>query len=799
MHINDITIIDDSKLKKAITAAALGNAMEWFDFGVYGFVAYALGQVFFPGASPGVQMIAALATFSVPFLVRPLGGLFFGAMGDKFGRQKVLSVTIIIMAVSTFCIGLIPSYASIGIWAPILLLLAKLAQGFSVGGEYSGAAIFVAEYSPDRKRGFMGSWLDFGSIAGFVMGAGVVVLISSIVGEANFLDWGWRIPFFIAAPLGLIGLYLRHALEETPAFQQHVDKMEKEDRNAIENPPKTSFKEIAAKHWKSLLVCVGIVISTNVTYYMLLTYMPSYLSHNLHYSEDHGVLIIIAIMIGMLFVQPVIGLTSDRIGRKPFIIGGSIGLLALAIPCFILINSNVIGLIFVGLLVLAVLLNSFTGVMASILPAMFPTHIRYSALAISFNISVLIAGATPTVAAWLVEATGNLYMPAYYLMVVAVIGLITGLYMKETANKPLRGATPAASDRSEAKELLQETYDNIEQKVEDINAQIAELEKKNSIRTLVPADADALAQQSFVDSVSPEVDASDSIRFRSKSATASITGVGRDYFRVNGVELLQGVTFRDDRNALQEVIIDDNARQALFGDFGVEPLGQIVFLGSVPARVIGVAKSNRNYAPNRITVWMPYSTVMYRMVGKPTLSGITVRLKDNVASESAVTAITQLLTQRHGVKDFRLYNFDKIRKSIERTSMTFSLLILMVASIALVIGSLGVMNIMLVSVTERTHEIGVRMAVGARRSDIMQQFMIEAVLVCLIGGALGIALSFAAGSLFTSLAGGMFTAIYSWQAAATAFFCSTLIGMIFGYLPARKAARMDPVVSLASE
>ena len=146
-------------------------------------------------------------------------------------------------------------------------------------------------------------------------------------------------------------------------------------------------------------MCVGIVISTNVTYYMLLTYMPSYLSHNLHYSEDHGVLIIIAIMIGMLFVQPVIGLTSDRIGRKPFIIGGSIGLLALAIPCFILINSNVIGLIFVGLLVLAVLLNSFTGVMASILPAMFPTHIRYSALAISFNISVLIAGATPTAAA----------------------------------------------------------------------------------------------------------------------------------------------------------------------------------------------------------------------------------------------------------------------------------------------------------------------------------------------------------------------------------------------------------------
>ena len=161
--LRDVTIIDDGKLRKAITAASLGNAMEWFDFGVYGFVAYALGKVFFPGADPSVQMVAALATFSVPFLIRPLGGLFFGMLGDKYGRQKILAITIVIMSISTFCIGLIPSYDTIGIWAPILLLICKMAQGFSVGGEYTGASIFVAEYSPDRKRGFMGSWLDFGS------------------------------------------------------------------------------------------------------------------------------------------------------------------------------------------------------------------------------------------------------------------------------------------------------------------------------------------------------------------------------------------------------------------------------------------------------------------------------------------------------------------------------------------------------------------------------------------------------------------------------------------------------------
>lgn len=321
-----------------------------------------------------------------------------------------------------------------------------------------------------------------------------------------------------------------------------------------------------------------------------------------------------------------------------------------------------------------------------------------------------------------------------------------------------------------------------------------------SIRTLVPADANALAKQGFIDSVSPEVSASDNIRFLGKSAIASINGVGREHFRVKGIELLQGTTFRDDRNALQEVIIDENTRKTIFDNTGLQALGQIVFLGSVPARVVGIAKSNnRSDASNRITVWMPYSTVMYRIVGKPVLTGISVRLKDNVDNEAAISAISQLLTRRHGIKDFQLYNFEQIRKSIEHTSMTFSILILMVACISLMIGSIGVMNIMLISVTERTHEIGVRMAVGARRSDIMQQFIIEAVLVCLIGGALGIALSYITGALFNALADGIFAAIYSWQAAVAAFFCSTLIGIIFGYLPARKAARMDPVISLASE
>lgn len=479
MKLKDITIIDDDKLRKAVIAATLGNLMEWFDFGVYGFLAYALGQVFFPEASSSVQVIATLATFSIPFCIRPLGGLFFGVLGDRYGRQKILAITIVIMSISTFSIGIIPSYASIGIWAPILLLFAKMMQGFSVGGEYTGASIFIAEYSPDRKRGFLGSWLDFGSIAGFVLGAGVVLLISNFCGQEKFLEWGWRIPFLFALPLGIIGLYLRHALDETPVFQQHLDKLTQDNRDdlfAVEK--KISFKAILTKYRRSLLSCIGLVVVTNVTYYMLLTYMPSYLSYNLNYKEDHGVLIIIVVMIGMLFFQPLIGLMSDKFGRRPFVIFGSVALLILAIPCFFLINSKLTGLIFIGLLILGVLLNAFTGVMASSLPSMFPTHIRYSALAGVFNISVMIAGLTPTVVAWLVETTHDLFIPAYYLMVIAIIGLITGFAMKETANRPLRGETPTASDIDEAREILQEHHDNIEQKIEDITLQISELEEK---------------------------------------------------------------------------------------------------------------------------------------------------------------------------------------------------------------------------------------------------------------------------------------------------------------------------------
>ncbi|MFE8118593.1 MacB family efflux pump subunit [Brenneria goodwinii] len=323
--------------------------------------------------------------------------------------------------------------------------------------------------------------------------------------------------------------------------------------------------------------------------------------------------------------------------------------------------------------------------------------------------------------------------------------------------------------------------------------------RPKSFRALVPADADALTRLGVVNSISPTIETSKPVRFQDKSANVSITGVGRDYFHIQGISLIEGANFPDVLDARQVAIIEDKVVKTLFDDVHGSPVGQVMFVGTVPVSIIGVAHNNHNFDPNTLGVWMPYTTVMRRIVNKPSLSSIILQLKDTVSNDAAVGAISQLLVQRHGSQDFRLFNVDQIRRAAEHTSMTFRMLILMIASVALTIGSIGVMNIMLVSVSERTHEIGVRMAVGARERDIMQQFMIEAVLVCLIGGAVGIVISLGIGPLFTSLSGGILTAIVSWPIAALAFCCSTLIGMIFGYLPARKAARMDPVMSLARE
>ncbi|MFG2118263.1 glycine betaine/L-proline transporter ProP [Streptomyces sp. NPDC048710] len=433
----DVTVTDPALVRRAVKAAALGNAMEWFDFGVYSYIAVTLGKVFFPSGNPTAQLLSTFGAFAAAFLVRPLGGMVFGPLGDRVGRQKVLALTMIMMAAGTFAIGLIPSYATIGVGAPLLLLAARLVQGFSTGGEYAGASTFIAEYAPDKKRGFFGSWLEFGTLAGYIGGAGLVTLMTALLSSDDLLSWGWRVPFLIAGPMGIIGLYLRMRLEETPAFAAEVEKAEAAR-------PKVPLREMVAGQWKALLICMGLVLVFNVTDYMLLSYMPSYLTSELKYDETHGLLVVLGVMALMMIVQPFAGALTDRVGRRPVIAAGCAGFLLLSVPALLLIREGSLLAVALGMGALGLLLVCFTAAMPAALPALFPTRVRYGSLSIGFNVSVsLFGGTTPLVVTALIGATGNMMMPAYYMMAAAVVGGFAVWRMAESAGRPLPGSAPS--------------------------------------------------------------------------------------------------------------------------------------------------------------------------------------------------------------------------------------------------------------------------------------------------------------------------------------------------------------------
>jgi len=320
------------------------------------------------------------------------------------------------------------------------------------------------------------------------------------------------------------------------------------------------------------------------------------------------------------------------------------------------------------------------------------------------------------------------------------------------------------------------------------------------VQTLKASDAEALARQSYVDSATPNVSTSVTARYRNLSATAQVSGVGEQFFRVKGVGLVSGSFFDADavKSLAQVAVIDENTKTQFFPDS--DPVGQVILLGNVPARVVGVAKRQNFGGGNSssLGVWVPHTTAMSRMLGQNYISGITVRVADDTPMDAAQAAITHLLTLRHGTEDFFLSNSAEIRETIEQTTRTMTLLIGAIAAIALLVGGIGVMNIMLVSVTERTREIGVRMAVGARQSDIRQQFLIEAVLVCLLGGLIGVGLALGLGWAFARFSSD-FQMVFSTASIIAAFACSTLIGVAFGFLPARSAAQLDPVEALARE
>lgn len=343
----NVTVTDPALVKRAVKAAAPGNAMEWVDFGVYSYIAVTLGKVFFPSRNATTQLLSTFGAFVAAFLVRPLGGMVFGPLGDRGGRRKVPALTMIMMAAGTFAIGLIPSYASIGVGAPLLLPAARLVQGFSTGGEYAGASTFIAEYAPDKRRGFLGGG----------------------VRHARRVHRRRRPGHGDDRP-AVHRLRLRMRLEETPAFAAEIEKAEA-------GRPKGPLRRMITGQWRALLLCVGLVLVFNVTDYMLLSYMPSCPTSELAYDETHGLLVVLGVMTLMTIVPPFAGALTDRVGRRPVIAAGCAGFLLLSVPALLLIRQGSLLAIALGVGALGLLPVCFTAATPSALPALFPTKVRH--------------------------------------------------------------------------------------------------------------------------------------------------------------------------------------------------------------------------------------------------------------------------------------------------------------------------------------------------------------------------------------------------------------------------------------
>ena len=420
---------DEATLRKAVIGAAVGNTVEWFDFAVYGFLATYIAAKFFPSQNETAALLSTFAVFAAAFFMRPLGGLFFGPLGDRIGRQRVLAVVILLMSGSTFAIGLLPSYDAIGVAAPLLLLFLRCLQGFSAGGEYGGGACFLAEYAPDKRRGFIVAFLVWSVVVGFLLGSVTVTVLQAVLPAGDMNSYGWRIPFLMAGLLGGVGLYIRLRLDDTPEF---------EELRATGEVASSPLKEAVTTSWRPILQLAGLVVIHNVGFYIVFTYLPTYFTKTLHFTKtDAFASVTVASATALILILP-LGTLSDRMGRRPLLIAGSLAFAVFAYPLFLVLNSGSLIAAIAAHAGLAAIEAVFVSASLAAGAELFATRVRSSGYSIGYNISVaLFGGTTPYIATWLVDRTGSNVAPAFYVIVAAVITFATVLTMRETAARPM--------------------------------------------------------------------------------------------------------------------------------------------------------------------------------------------------------------------------------------------------------------------------------------------------------------------------------------------------------------------------
>ena len=465
LRVDDVLVVKRSRIRSAISGTVVGNFMEWFDFGIYGYLAVTMTAVFTEGLPREAGLLVTLLGFAVSFLVRPLGGIVLGPLGDRIGRQKVLFFTMAMMAAATALIGVLPTAAQIGLWAIVPLYLLKMIQGFSTGGEYAGATTYVAEFSSDRRRGFWSSLLDLGSYVGFAAGAATVavttLITESISGAGAMLDYGWRIPFLLALPLGIVAIWFRLRIPETPAYEVAEDAGETQERDDADPMARHGIVGIARHYWREILIAMAIVAATNTSSYALTSYMPAYLENTVGASNLMAAMATVPVLLVLAICIPLVGRLSDRVGRKPVYLAASVATLVIMVPAFAIMQIGQEWAIFIALALNAIPLALWVGPSASALPALFPTASRFGAMAIAYNLSVsLFGGTTPLFSEWLIQLTGNTFMPAFYVMFFGVIGGLATLGMRESARRPLVGSMPSVETKEEAVALVAGQDDN---------------------------------------------------------------------------------------------------------------------------------------------------------------------------------------------------------------------------------------------------------------------------------------------------------------------------------------------------
>ncbi|MFD2210558.1 MFS transporter [Virgibacillus halophilus] len=450
-----INVVNIQQAKKSVFATGIGNAMEWFDFALFSYLSVIISENFFsPVQNDELKLIFTFATFAIAFLLRPVGGIIFGKIGDKFGRKVVLTTTILMMALSTLIMGMLPTYNQIGAWAPLLLLLARILQGFSVGGEYAGAMVYIAESSPDNKRIRLGSGLEIGTLSGYIIASILATVLFWTLSDAQMNSWGWRIPFFLSIPIGLFGLYLRSNLDETPIFENDVSNNQEEQPGLLET---------IKTYKKDIFLCIVFVAFFNITNYILLGYMPSYLNENIGISDTISTPVTAIVLIIMVPFAITFGKLGDKLGNKRVIIFGLVLGIVLPILSFYFLSMGSTAFLFIGLLMLGLVLSVYEGTMPGSLPTLFHTDIRYRTLSWTFNISVSVfGGTTPLVASWLVHVTGNNLAPGFYLLAVSLIGLIVVLTLfEDTSGKSLKGSYPTVASKAEYKKAVENPKDSL--------------------------------------------------------------------------------------------------------------------------------------------------------------------------------------------------------------------------------------------------------------------------------------------------------------------------------------------------